>query len=180
MVSKSFVIIIGLASATLIASAQKLVIGEGTVSFFSHAAIEDISALNKKPSGIFNPETNDIAFSIPIAEFKFDKSLMQEHFNEKYMESDKFPKSTFQGKIDGYSRSGEGLQNAIATGKLMVHGVSREVEIPGTLENIQGKVLMRSKFIVKLADHNIEIPQLMWQNVAEQVEVTLDFTLKSQ
>ena len=68
------------------------------VSFFSDAAIEDITAENKAAAGIFNSATSEIAFSIPIKEFQFAKSLMQEHFNEKYMDSEKYPKSTFQGK----------------------------------------------------------------------------------
>ena len=68
------------------------------MSFFSDAAIEDITAENKTASGIFNSATSDIAFSIPIKEFEFAKSLMKEHFNEKYMDTEKYPKSTFQGK----------------------------------------------------------------------------------
>ena len=69
------------------------------VSFFSDAAIEDITAENKKAAGVFNSATGDIAFSIPIKEYQFAKSLMKEHFNEKYMETEKYPKSTFQGKV---------------------------------------------------------------------------------
>src|SRR5687768_84945 len=94
--------------------AQKYNIEKGSVSFFSDAAIEDISADNKKPSGIFNTTTGDIVFSIPINEFKFEKSLMQEHFNEKYMQSDKFPKSTFQGKVTGFDPAATGVQEAKA------------------------------------------------------------------
>jgi polyisoprenoid-binding protein YceI len=160
--------------------AQKYNIEKGSVSFFSDAAIEDISADNKKPSGIFNTATGDIVFSIPINEFKFEKSLMQEHFNEKYMQSDKFPKSTFQGKVTGFDPAATGLQEAKANGKLTIHGVTKQVEIPGTIQKQNDKLQFKTKFIVKLADYNIEIPQLLWQNIAEQVEVSGDFLFKPQ
>src|SRR5687767_8832418 len=77
---------------------QKYVAEKTFISFFSDAAIEDIKADNKKTTSIFDSATGEIVFSVPINEFQFEKSLMQEHFNEKYMESDKYPKSTFNGK----------------------------------------------------------------------------------
>ncbi len=160
--------------------AQKFVTETSHVSFYSHAAIEDITADNKKASGIFNSETGEIAFSIPISEFQFAKSLMQEHFNEKYMESDKYPKGSFQGKITGYDKSAAGVQQVKASGKLTIHGVTRDVEIPGTIEKKDSKLAMKAKFIVKLVDYKIKIPELLWNKVAEQVEVTVDFTFKPQ
>ena len=87
--------------------AQKFVTEKTFVTFFSDAAIEDITAENKAASGIFNSATNDIAFSIPIKEFEFAKSLMKEHFNEKYMDTEKYPKSTFRGKITGFDHQGQ-------------------------------------------------------------------------
>jgi polyisoprenoid-binding protein YceI len=159
---------------------QKLSIEKSQIGFFSNAAIEDIKADNKKASGIFNTATSDIVFSIPINEFRFEKSLMQEHFNEKYMESDKFPKATFQGKVSGYDASATEVQQAKANGKLTIHGVTNEVEIPGTIERKEDKLLFKTKFIVKLADYKIAIPQLLWQNIAEQVEVTCEFVFKPQ
>lgn len=161
-------------------SAQKYTTEKTFVSFFSDAAIEDISAENTKTVGVFNSATGDIAFSVPIKDYEFEKSLMKEHFNEKYMESEKFPKSTFQGKVTGYDPNATGPQNATSKGKLTIHGVTKEVEIPGTIEKQGEKLLMKSKFIVKLQDYKIAIPKLLWQNIAEQVEVTVDFTFKPQ
>jgi len=167
-------------ACSLHGAAQKFVTETSHVSFYSHAAIEDIRAENKKASGIFDSETGEIAFSIPINEFQFAKSLMQEHFNEKYMESDKYPKGSFQGKVTGYDKSVAGTQQVKASGKLTIHGVPREVEIPGTIDKTDGKLVMKGKFIVKLVDHKIKIPELFWNKVAEQVEVTVDFTFKPQ
>ncbi len=162
------------------AYSQKYQSEKSNIVFFSDAAIEDIRAENKKASSIFNTTTGDIVFSVPIQEFQFEKSLMQEHFNEKYMESDKYPKATFQGKISGFDVNAKEAQQANAKGKLTIHGVTNEVDIPGTIEKQNDKLVMKSKFMVKLVDHKITIPQLLWQNIAEQVEVTIEFTYKAQ
>ncbi len=159
---------------------QKYTVEKSSVVFYSHATIEDITAENKKASAIFNAATKEIVFSIPISEFQFAKSLMQEHFNEKYMDTDKYPKSTFKGTVSGFDANGSGVQNAKAAGKLAIHGVERDVEIPGTIEKSGDKLLFKSKFIVKLEDYNVDRPQLLWQNIAEQVEVTIDFVFKPQ
>lgn len=159
---------------------QKYSVEKSDVVFFSDAAIEDITAVNTKSAGLFNATSLDMAFSIPIREFQFEKSLMQEHFNERYMDSEKYPKSTFQGKISGYDSLKAGVQNVKATGKLTIHGVTQAIDAPGTIEKQGKKLNMKSKFQVQLKDHKIEIPQLMWQNIAEQVEVSVDFTFKPQ
>jgi len=178
MKKNSFLILLCLAA--LNTSAQKYVLEKSNVIFYSEAAIENITAKNSKASSVLNTQTSEVAFSIPIREFQFAKKLMQEHFNEKYMESEKFPKSTFSGKLIGFSSTEKGVQQVKANGKLMIHGVTLTVKVPGTAELQSDRIILKSKFMVKLADYNIKIPQLMWQNIAEQVEVTVDFTYKPQ
>jgi len=160
------------------AMSQKLTSERGQISFFSDAALEDITAVNKKAVSILNLTTGEIGFSVQIKEFKFEQSLMEEHFNEKYMNSDTYPRSTFQGKVTDINASATGVQNVRAVGKLTIHGVTKEVEIPGTLENQAGKWILKSKFNIRIKDYNIEVPQLLWQKVAEEVEVTVDFLYK--
>ena len=160
------------------AMAQKYSADKAFISFFSDAAIEDITAENTKASTIFNSATGDLVFSVPIKDFRFAKSLMQEHFNEKYMESEKYPKSTFQGKLVGYDLKKGGPQDVRAQGKLTIHGVTKEIDVPGTFAVEGKKLTMKSKFMVKVADYEITIPQLLFQNIAEQVEVTIDFVYK--
>jgi len=174
---KTFLIMVGVIVAFL-AHAQKFTSDKTFVKFFSSAAIEDITAENTKSSSIFNQATGDVVFSIPIKEFEFDKSLMKEHFNEKYMETEQFPKATFQGKISGYQPSVTGEQKATAVGKLTIHGVTQDVQIPGTIVNANGALTMKAKFKVKLEDYKIKIPQLLWKNIAEEVEVTVEFNYK--
>jgi polyisoprenoid-binding protein YceI len=178
IMKKTFLLLLCLLSIS--AWSQKFTSEKSFVSFYSHAAIEDITAENKKSVGILNSETSEIVFSIPIAEFKFAKSLMQEHFNEKYMHTDKFPKASFKGKIMGFDPTANSVQQAKAIGKLNIHGVEKDVEIPGTIEKSGDKLLLKSKFIIKLEDYDVDRPQLLWQNIAEQVEVTIDFVFKPQ
>jgi hypothetical protein len=175
---KKFMLVL-LVLIPFIHQAQNWNVEKSTVTFFSSAAIEDITATNKKTTGLWVKESNGVAFIIPISEFKFAKKLMQEHFNEKYMETEKFPKATFEGVVNNFKSDASGPQNVSVRGKLTIHGVTREVEIPGTAEvTADKKIVTKAKFMVKLEDHKIAIPQLMWQNIAEQVEVTIEFTFK--
>ena len=159
--------------------AQKYKSERSTVTFFSDATIEDIAATNEKSASIFDSATGEIVFLITIMDFQFEKSLMQEHFNEKYMESEKFPKATFKGKVSGFNKAANGVQNVSAQGILTIHGQSKEIDVNGTIENNGDRLVLNSKFMVELADFKIKIPQLLWQNIAERVEVTLDFTYKA-
>ena len=158
--------------------AQKFVSERGSIKFFSQAAIEDITATNEKTTALFDGTLGTIAFVVPINQFVFAKSLMQEHFNEKYMESDRFPKSTFQGRITGFNPEATGEQSVNAQGKLTIHGVTKDVNIPGQIVKTAKGLDMSSKFMVELKDYKIEIPRLMWQNIAERVEVTLEISFR--
>jgi polyisoprenoid-binding protein YceI len=160
------------------AHAQKYTAEKAFISFYSDAPLEDITAENKKVATIFNSATGDLVYSVPMKEFQFEKSLMQEHFNEKYVESEKFPKATFQGKLLDYDMSKSGAQQTRAQGKLTIHGVTRDIDVPGIFEVEGKKLTMKSKFMIKVADYDITIPSLVFQNIAEEVEVTVDFTYK--
>ncbi len=161
-----------------LAFAQKYAATKSVVSFYSHATIEDIKAANTTSIGLADLSTNAVAFSITIKDFVFDKNLMQEHFNEKYMESEKYPKATFQGKVEGFDATKKGSQNVKAIGKLTMHGITKEVELTGTMEATSETSLnIASTFVVKLEDYKIKIPQVLWQNIAESIEVKVDFTL---
>jgi polyisoprenoid-binding protein YceI len=163
---------------TAVGYGQKYISEKTFVSFYSHAAIEDIKADNAKASSVFDTATGDIAFSVPIKDFVFAKTLMQEHFNEKYMETEKFPKSTFQGKLLGFDAAKKGPQQVKAQGKLTLHGVARTIDVPGTVEVQGNRIQMKSVFVARLDDYKITRPELMFQKIAEQVDVTIDFTFK--
>lgn len=168
--------LIVLSSAT--AWCQKFSTESGKISFFSDAAIEDITAENTMVGSLFNSTTGDLVYIVKIKDFIFPKALMREHFNEKYMETEKFPKALFNGKLKGYDVNVKGPQNVTATGKLTMHGVTKDVQVPGTVQFEGGKAIMKAKFMVVLADYDIKIPKLVWQNIAEQIEVKIDFVYK--
>ncbi len=148
------------------------------VGFYSHTPVEDIEAISDKVSAVLNPSTNQIAFALLNTSFKFPNSLMQEHFNEKYMESDKYPKSSFSGKINEPINWGANGENKVlVTGKLMVHGIEKTRTIPATITVKDGKISAISEFFIKTEDHKIEIPKLVWEKIAEEIKVnvTTDF-----
>lgn len=158
------------------AHAQKRYFSEkSSITFFSEGVIEDIKATNIKVTSIFDLANGEVAYLLSPKDFQFEKKLMQVHFNEKYMESEKYPKSTFQGKIVGYDAASDQLQQVKAQGKLTIHGVTREIDVPGTIQIDGSTVNVKSKFMVKLVDYNIKVPQIVWQNIAQEVEVTVQF-----
>jgi hypothetical protein len=158
--------------------AQKFSTEAGKISFFSDAAIEDISAENTMVGSLFNSTTGELVYIVKIKDFIFPKALMREHFNEKYMETEKFPKALFTGKLKGFDVNAKGEQDVTASGKLTMHGITKDIQVPGTIQFDGGKAIMKAKFIVKLADYNIKIPKLVWQNIAEEIEVKIDFVYK--
>lgn len=152
---------------------------ETFVTFFSDAAIEDIKADNKTSTSLIKGSSSEIAFKVPIQGFSFEQSLMQEHFNEKkYMWSSKHPYATFEGKIEGdYDLSKEGEYEVKAVGTLTIRGVEKQREIEGTLKvDKDGKVKLHTEFSVVLEDHEVPRPSMLFDNIAEQVLVTLDAT----
>jgi hypothetical protein len=148
------------------------------ISFFSKGPIEDISAVNTSAKPILNTASGEIAVKVTIRGFVFKKKLMEEHFNEKYLESDKYPYSTFTGKInEAIDYTKDSVIKVTVTGKLNIHGVEKEYTVPGTI-TIKGKeIIIESKFNVALKDHNITIPKIVTQNIAEIVEVKVNATL---
>lgn len=157
------------------AFSQKYISTQTDVSFYSEAPVENIEAKNTKSKSIFDLNSGEIVISIPISSFVFDKSLMQEHFNEKYMESNKYPKATFNGKVLGFDVNKQGTQKVKAKGKLTIHGVEQEIEHSGELSLSEGKVTLNHAFEVALKDYKIKIPKVLWQNIAEVIEVKLTF-----
>lgn len=153
----------------------------GSVQFFSETPMENIAAVSKSLAGAINPGNNKLAFTVFISSFEFENKLMQEHFNENYMESEKYPKASFSGKInEDINLKNDGTYTVTVAGKLNIHGVEKERTLKGTIAVKNGKLSLESNFDVKLADHNIDIPKLVVKNIAEVIAVTVkgDFELK--
>jgi hypothetical protein len=144
------------------------------VTLYSSAPIEDIKAATSTGVSVYNSSTGELAFSVSIPSFQFEKALMQEHFNSDYMESDKFPKATFKGNIqEQVDISKDGTYPVTVTGDLTVHGVTQKRSIPGTITVKNGMITMASEFIVKCADHHITIPSIVFHNIAESIKMNV-------
>ena len=166
--------------------------GTTQISFFSKAPLEDIEAMNKGAIIVLNTTTNDIQIRVSIQNFKFKNSLMEEHFNENYMETDKkgpddangsatYPNrnAIFKGKINekiDYSQDGE--HKVTVTGKMELHGVTREVTLDGTVKKAGTEIAIATKFKIKVADYNIKVPSMYVKNIAEVVDVAVNSTLE--
>lgn len=142
------------------------------VSFFSSTPAENIDAKTVSATTLINVKTKDIAFVIQNISFQFPNKLMQEHFNEKYMESEKFPLSQFRGTVqENIDLSKPGTYQVTVKGKLNIHGVEQERIITGTITVHDGKIELVSNFKVKVADHKIEVPKLVLAKIAEEIDV---------
>lgn len=151
----------------------------GIISFFSKAPLEDIDATNKKATIVLKTTTNEIQFGVAMLSFKFPKPLMEEHFNENYVESEKYPTATFKGKINetiDYSKEGE--HKVTVKGTMDLHGVAKEIEVPGTLSIKGGNIVINANFKIKVADYKIKVPSMYVQNIAEEVDVKVNGTLE--
>ncbi|MFY0654758.1 MAG: YceI family protein [Cyclobacteriaceae bacterium] len=156
---------------------QKFISDISYIKFYSDAPIEDIEAENTKSKSVIDLELGQVAFSVPIDAFEFDKSLMQEHFNENYLESDKYPKATFKGKIIDWKEK-KGKQEVEVEGEMTIHGVTRNIKIVGNIDVAEQKVNVESVFDISVADYKIKIPKAVFYNIAEVVEVTVKFSYK--
>jgi polyisoprenoid-binding protein YceI len=157
--------------------AQKYYTKNGNISFFSKTSMENIKADNNQVMSVLNSQTGELQFSLLIKSFHFEKALMEEHFNENYLESDKFPKAGFKGTITDMSRvsfSTDGLYTVPVSGEMTLHGVTKKINTTGTLTVKGGKISATSKFFIKISEYNISIPALVKDNIAESVEVTVN------
>ena len=178
MMKKIFFLFL-LASASISGFSQIYIAKTCEISFFSVSPLEDISAVNKACKPIVNTATNDVQMKIAITAFQFEKPLMQEHFNENYMESDKFPNAIFKGKINekiDWTKDGE--YKVTTTGKLNIHGIEKDRTIEGVVKIKGQEITLNSKFKIHIADHGIKVPSLYVQNIAEDVDVTLNAVLE--
>jgi polyisoprenoid-binding protein YceI len=152
----------------------------GHLWFFSHTSIEDIEAHSHQAVAILVPAKGSLAIEVSMLSFEFKKALMQEHFNENYMESAKYPKAKFLGTITNVSNinfAKDGTYNATVEGTLTIHNVPQKIKADGTVEVKAGKITLKSKFNVAPKDYNIAIESRFANNIASSIEVNVDLTL---
>jgi len=161
-------------------SQQRLLTRSGFISFYSDAPLEKIEANTRTAASVLDKKTGQVEFSVLIKSFSFRKALMQEHFNENYLESDKFPKSVFIGRIDDVSKvdfDKDAEYAVTVTGQLTIHGVTRTVTTPAILTVKNRVTIANATFNISLTDYKISIPSLVKDKISETVKiiVTLEY-----
>jgi len=150
---------------------------QGHISFFSEAPLENIEAHNEQVVSFIDMSTGDLVFSVTMKAFQFRKSLMQEHFNENFIESDTYPKATFKGRvmnIKAIELSGNHTYKVNITGVLTIHGVDKQIDTEGVLAIQDNKIQGKSTFTVTPQEFNIEIPLLVREHIAKRIDITVD------
>lgn len=149
----------------------------GETTFHSETPVEDITAVNKLGQSILNTSTNEIVVQMNMKQFDFPNKLMQEHFNENYIESDKYPKAIFKGKInEKIDFTNNGTYDITATGDFTIHGVTKMRTLKGKVTVNQGNLSIITDFDVSLTDHKIEVPQIVFVKIAQVIKVKSKFT----
>ena len=177
---KIILCILVLASIGSVQAQDKYFTKSGKISFFSKSSLENIEAHNKSITCVLDTKSGALQFAVLMKGFEFEKALMQEHFNENYVESHKFPKAEFKGTVVNNNEidySKDGTYKAKVKGKLTLHGETKDVETNGTITVKGGKIDADASFNVLLADYNITIPSVVKDNISKSINITVDCIL---
>lgn len=139
----------------------RFIIESSKIEFYSYAPLEDIQAVNTESIGAIDIESGEFVIKIPVSSFEFPNKLMQKHFNDSYLETDIYPECIFRGKLNENSASGE----------ITLHGVTKKIEIPISKTINEENIIISTDFKILLKDHKIKIPRLLFQNIAEEIEI---------
>lgn len=177
MIITGIILLLGSVSSL---EAQKYYTREAQISFFSEAPMEKIEAQNGTGTCVVDFSQQRMEFAVLIKAFQFEKALMQEHFNENYMESHKFPKATFKGEIiePANIEMKTDPQEVQVKGTMSIHGVDQEITVPGKIHFTPEGVKVSSTFVVAVKDYEIEIPAVVRDNIAKEVEITVEADLE--
>tara|TARA_B110000285_G_C15085064_1_gene595714 strand:+ start:1007 stop:1549 length:543 start_codon:yes stop_codon:yes gene_type:complete len=175
---KKITLLIAIACFTLGTHAQKYKFKSSTVKFESEAPKENIEATNKKAKGIIDFTGNKFSIKVPITGFIFNNQLMQEHFNEKYLESESIPYATYKGSISGdYDLTKDGMYRVVTKGTISIHGVEKDIEIPSTIKVKGGNIFFSSTFNVEPKGFEIKISSGKSDNIANSIKVLITVAL---
>ncbi|MDX9697202.1 MAG: YceI family protein [Bacteroidales bacterium] len=151
----------------------------GQIYFISKTDAIDIDATNNQVASFFDLETGKIQFAVLIKSFEFTLATAKEHFNEEYMESDKFPKAIFKGEIIDFNKQKlltDSILQVIVKGEITIRGITKDIEVPGKIRIQNKQVFASSDFKLSIDDFGIEVPKLVDHRVAKEVSVKVNMT----
>ncbi len=181
MIKNIFIAALFVVCANIASAQSKFFTKTGTVSFLSKTPLENIDGINKKVTCIVNMETGQIDIALLQKAFEFKKALLMEHYNENYVESDKFPKATFKGKIENpgsINVSKDGTYPVNIVGDMTMHGVTKNMKAPAVFTVKNGKLSAHSDFVLLLADYNIAIPSAVKDKISPDIKIVADVNLE--
>lgn len=173
-----FLIIAGFLLSINTLQAQVFSFDHGEIEFFTESVLSDIEAVTNKADVKMDIQTGNIEVTINIQSFVFESETMQEHFNEKYMESDKFPQATFKGKIVQNISNITGEIEVDAAGKMTIHGVTNEIKVKAKISKAEGYTVVKCKIPVLFKDYNVDEPSILTKSVAKDVLIKGTLYLK--
>ncbi len=171
---KSFGIFVALLVTFSVFGQDKYFTKSGNLKFEASSPVEKIEGITKTGSSVIDTKTGNIEFAVLIKSIKFEQTLMEEHFNENYMESNKFNKATFKGKIANFDKinfAKDGTYKSTAEGDLTIHGVTKKVSSPVTFTVSGGKVKGETNFSIEIADYGIAIPSVVKDKIAKTAKI---------
>ncbi|WP_297705437.1 YceI family protein [uncultured Eudoraea sp.] len=169
-----YIIVISLLLINQVTAQEKYLTKEGYISFFSHSIVEDIKADNNQVLSVVDTSSGEIAIQLLMRSFMFKKALMQEHFNENYVESYKYPKASFTGHILNFEDLDELNGITEITGTLTVHGREKEISTKVLVEMKNNELILSGNFKVDVADFDIKIPAIVENNIAKTIKVSFE------
>lgn len=178
---KTHIILLFILSMGTMYAQDKVITKTGLLVFeASVPSFEEVKAKNESVSCVLNTKTGEIAALALQKGFRFKIALMEEHYNENYIESDKYPKATFKGKIENFdfSKVDKAGKSYTIKGTLELHGKSKEISITATIKKVDTGLEIKSDFVLNSDDFNIEIPSVVSKKVSKKVNVSFNFLLK--
>jgi len=179
---KSLILMALLAFFCFQSQAQRYLTKNGMISFYSNTPFETIEAKNNQVNCALDATTSDFVFKVLMQSFEFKSALMQEHFNENYVETSKFPNAKFKGKVTNVKSidfKKDGVYPAEVVGDLTIHGVTQHISTKGSFEIKSGKVNGKCRFNLKVADYGIKIPSAVSDKFAESMQIDVNVTLEA-
>jgi YceI-like domain len=177
MLKRSLIICFTVLMAVAVQAQEKYFTKTGRIEFFSKSPMEDIEARNKSVAAVLDTKSGALQFSVLMRGFEFEKALMQEHFNENYVESNKYPKAEFKGSVTNNAEvnySVDGTYPVKVAGTLTIHGVTQNIQTTGSIKVVGGKIEAVSSFNIKVSDYKIKIPSVVKDKVSNNIKITVD------
>ena len=162
--------------------AQRYLTKNGMISLYSKTPFETVEAQNDQVNCALDIKTGEMVFRVLMKSFEFKRALMQEHFNENYVESDKYPDATFKGKVTNQKNidfKKDGVYPADVDGDLTIHGQTKHINTSGTFEVKDGKINGKCRFALKVEDYGIKVPSAVTDKIAESIQIDVNVMLSA-